>query len=140
MSVAWGKKLILALALLGAVANAQKTSYPDAPSSLEHNTWKKTLDWKFAAVHGTYFAAMMFDQHETLKGEAAGCALEQGDPVPYYAHRGDLMKKNLPFFAGITVVDMLLRKVGVPVAWMASPAVATTKHVQGGLNWIHLCR
>ena len=140
MSVAWGKKIAIVLMMLGGFAGAQTTSYPDAPSSLTPNTWKKTLDWKFATVHGIYFGAMMFDQHETLRGEAMGCALEQGDPTPYYAHRGDLMKKNLPYFAGITVVDMLLRKVGVPIAWVAGPAVATTKHIQGGINWIHLCK
>lgn len=141
------KKLCFVLALFGGTAAAQLPDAPtvqkplayDAHQSQYTQTWRQTLDWKFAAVHGVYLAAMLFDQHETLKGEAAGCALEEGDPTPYYAHRSDLMKKNMPFFAGITVVDALLRKAGVPIAWMAGPGVATVKHVQGGVHWIQLC-
>lgn len=139
--------LVFAVSQLGRCQNL-----PDAPSALPRDnasnrpsasslkpiTWRHTFDWKFGAVHGVYFAAMMWDQHETLKGEAAGCALEAGDP-PYYAHRGDLMKKNLPFFAGIFVVDAIVRKVGMPIAWLAAPSVATVKHVQGGVHWVHLC-
>ena len=160
MSVAWGKRKCttarFAAALFAVMfVTLAQAQLPDAPlprvavsnrahdvdvsTILEQNTWKHTLNWQFAAVHGVYFGALLFDQHETLKGEAEGCALEQGDNGPYYATRGDLMKKNMPFFAGITAADMLLRKVGVPIAWMVGPGVATVKHVQGGMRWVHLC-
>ena len=103
-------------------------------------TWKKTLDWKFAAVHSLYFGAMLFDQQETLDGEAKGCALEQGDPTPYRASRGDLMKKNLPFFAGVTVADMFMRKVGIKWAWMTGALIGSAKHFKGGVDWINMCK
>jgi len=102
--------------------------------------WHKTLDWKFAAVHAGYFSAMMFDQHRTLQGEARGCALEQGDNGPYYATRGDLMKQNMPFFGGIVVADMFLRKYwrgGGRFNWMVAPAVASSKHLYAASQWCH---
>jgi hypothetical protein len=131
--------LVFAVSKLGNCQNLpDEPKQVHEPSLLKPITWRHTFDWKFGAVHGVYFAAMLWDQHETLKGEAAGCSLEAGDP-PYYAHRGDLMKKNLPFFAGIFVVDAIVRKVGMPIAWLAAPSVATVKHVQGGVHWVHLC-
>jgi len=127
-------KLALTALLLCSLCQAQEL--PNAPSV----TWKQTFDWKFAAAHGSYLGAMLWDQHETLKGEASGCALESGDSGPYRATRGDLMKKNMPFFAGFLVADALIRKAGIKYAWLAAPAVGTIKHSQGAIHWIHLCK
>lgn len=102
--------------------------------------WKHVFDWKFAAAHGVYLGAMLYDQQVTLNGEAKGCALESGDHGAYYASRGDLMKKNMPFFVGITVADALLRKVGVKRAWATAPFVAAGKHAYGAYQWAQACR
>jgi hypothetical protein len=151
-------KWILAFALL-LVPAYSAAQLPDAPStikppsqrdvnssngnSLEPLTWKQTLNWKFATVHGVFLGAMLFDQQETLKGEAMGCFLEGDDPKPYYATRTDLMKKNMTWFSVFTVADMLLRKAGLPVGWAAGGAVGTVLHLQGGIkayNMINRCR
>ena len=101
-------------------------------------TWKQTFDWKYFTMEGIYLAAMLKDQQDTLNGEKMGCALEEGDPFPYYATRGDLMKKNLPYFAGVSVTSALLKKVHFP-AWFVLQIAAAGVHAKGSYDWHQVC-
>jgi hypothetical protein len=133
--------IALSVVLIVGFSTMARCQVPDAPTvQSEEVTWKQTLDWKFASVHGAYFGAMLWDQHETLKGEASGCALEGNGAVPYRASRWDLMRTNLPVFAGITVADLFLRKAGVKWAWMTGAGVGISKHVHAVVQWKSLCR
>lgn len=114
---------------------------PGAPSRIHPLTWKQTFQSKtFWALTGIHAAAMLKDEQDTLNGEAQGCSLEQGDHGPYYAHRGDLMKTDLPIFFGVTVGSALLRKTGIPFAWAAMPLTGAGRHAYGSYQWHQVCR
>lgn len=114
---------------------------PGAPSRIHPLTWKETFSSKlFWTFTGVYAAAMLKDEQDTLNGEAQGCALEAGDHGPYYAHRGDLLKNDLPFFFGVTAASALLRKTGIPFAWAAMPLSGAAKHAYGSYQWHQVCK
>ena len=55
--------------------------------------------------------------------------LEAGDPVPYNASLGDLVRRDIFYDVGHTLAGALLREYRARYAWVVGSPIAVGKHI-----------
>lgn len=136
--------VFMSLSAFGQLPDAPQPQTPVPPLvtrkvDLKALTWHQTLHSKtFWVFHGAMLASTIYDVEITHEGLAHHKCVENSFENQYPS-RGDLYKTNLPFIAGFTVADLLLRKVGVPFGYYVAPAVGSFKHLRGGTKWLTNC-
>lgn len=97
--------------------------------------WKETFNSKtFWATHSVFATSIVADEYVTLRGESHGC-LERGQFGGYHVSYGRLGSVDWGTFGAVTVIDLLLRKAGIPIAPYTDPLVGAAKHGLGVYNW-----
>ena len=117
----------------------QQTTLPTDIRYPQSISWKQAADWKFIAIHAGFAVAVFGDQLATMRGQDKGCAIE-ANPVPHRTSWGELAAKNWPIWAGVTFMDLMLKKAGVKYAWWSGAAVGSAKHLYGVAEWYNTCR
>lgn len=122
---------------------------PDAPSAVKSQesqlqvlTWKQTVSGRHAklfwAAHALFLASIVADVELTHQGLAHHKCIENSIDFTHPS-RGHMYAKDLSFFAGFTVADLLLRKAGVPFAPYVAPMIGAGKHAYGAYGWPSGC-
>lgn len=135
-------RLGLQLLLLGAICSLAKAEIlPNAPS-------QRIFDWSFVAGHAVYAGASAFDGYETARNLGT-CAFE-GNPDlgPNPSMKALAIHHAVEFgavLAGDAALKWIGKRQGIPrwlnaVAGNMAAAIGTGKHLQGGMQWVRLCR
>lgn len=123
--------------------HTEASALPDAPLAQQSEplrlhplTWHQTFTGKmFITDHTAWLLAALGDAEVTHEGIAHHLCHEGNPELPNFPSRGDLYRYNLGFWGGFTVVDLLLRKAGVPWAPYIAPMIGGYKNIRGASSW-----
>jgi len=137
---------------------------PDAPSAIQNSgniagpnskgssfyaeeKPRRFLTHAFLGGNAVFLASIIYDVEMTHQGLAHHRCVEDSFENPYPS-RADLYKKDLILFAGLTAMDLLLKKAGddldlppfvTAMGGNMGAIIGTLKHVHGGTHWATQC-
>lgn len=113
--------------------------YPPIKQQYVYPTWQETLTGHHAVMfwsaQGLAVASSVADIEITHQGLAHHNCVEGNDELPQHPSRGHLYAYTFAFTGPVVGFDLLMRKLGIPIAPYAPALVAAGKHAYAAYQW-----
>lgn len=120
----------------------------NAPGSAMVTRPPRIVDWSFVAGHAAYAGAAAFDNWETARG-LGNCAWEGNPDLGRNPSAKRIAIHGFAEVSAVTAGDYLLKWYGIrhgSPRWLnmlsgeLGAGIGTGKHLQGGMQWVRLCK